>query len=372
MPEQLPVWLNEGVEPPESLKTSGWEPGMKPSAQYMNWLLNRTYKVLEELQNGGDMTEIEQRLDDLEREVTMHLEDLVKHGVYGTATGTNTLELTLDNVPAYVPGMLVAFKNTTENTGAVTLTINELGPKPIKKANGRDLASGHLKAGAIYQVRYDGTVFFLLGEGGDYGTATSSHVLEGQTIGTEEGLIEGMIKNYGRAVLGQGYTNPKSYKADGGGSLVVEPNTGYYEAGKNANGFGSIIMTDSNFIASNIVSGKSIFGISGTASVASMGGKRWKHIESPFVYNSSNLKSTMTITDVNFTVKTAVLVRLPYDTSGAVAGVIDNNSGMNSSGRLFYNSSGTGLVLNLSQSGTTVTLTLSGADWNNYGVTLFE
>lgn len=41
MPEQLPIWRNEGVEPPESLKTSGWEPGMKPSAQHMNWLFNQ-------------------------------------------------------------------------------------------------------------------------------------------------------------------------------------------------------------------------------------------------------------------------------------------------------------------------------------------
>ncbi|AJK87693.1 MULTISPECIES: hypothetical protein [Lysinibacillus] len=53
MPEQLPEWNATGVEPPQSLKDSGWQPGMKPSAQHMNWLLNRAFKCIEELQQAG-------------------------------------------------------------------------------------------------------------------------------------------------------------------------------------------------------------------------------------------------------------------------------------------------------------------------------
>lgn len=53
MDEQLPVWLNPGVEPPESLKNTGWQPGVKPAAQHMNWLLNRTYNVLRALQEDS-------------------------------------------------------------------------------------------------------------------------------------------------------------------------------------------------------------------------------------------------------------------------------------------------------------------------------
>lgn len=79
MAEQLPVWLNKGVEPPESLKTSGWEPGMKPSAQHINWLLNRTYNVLKALQKNGDITQIEQELGDLETEFTKHSGDKTAH-----------------------------------------------------------------------------------------------------------------------------------------------------------------------------------------------------------------------------------------------------------------------------------------------------
>ena len=35
----------------------------------------------------------------------------------------------------------------------------------------------------------------MLGEGGEYGTAQPEHVLEGYTIGTEEGLKTGTIHN---------------------------------------------------------------------------------------------------------------------------------------------------------------------------------
>lgn len=52
MPEQLPKWQAIGTEPTIELQTNGWQPGMKPSAQHMNWLFNRAYKCLEDLQNN--------------------------------------------------------------------------------------------------------------------------------------------------------------------------------------------------------------------------------------------------------------------------------------------------------------------------------
>lgn len=122
-----------------------------------------------------------------------HKADLVSHGIYGVATGANTLVMTNSNVTAYVEGMLVAFKNTTANTSAVTLNINSLGAKAIKKANGNALTSGNLKAGGIYQLRYDGSSFILLGEGGEYGTATASDVLIGKTLGTDNGIVSGLF-----------------------------------------------------------------------------------------------------------------------------------------------------------------------------------
>ena len=90
MAEQLPVWLNAGVEPPESLKTGGWEPGMKPSAQHMNWLLNRTYNVLKALQANSDLTQIEQELSELETEFTQHSGDKIAHITSQERTKWNT------------------------------------------------------------------------------------------------------------------------------------------------------------------------------------------------------------------------------------------------------------------------------------------
>lgn len=82
MAEQLPVWHNAGVEPPDSLKNTGWQPGIKPSAQHMNWLLNRTYNVLKALQENGDLAQIEQDLSELETKVTQHLNDMTKHNQF--------------------------------------------------------------------------------------------------------------------------------------------------------------------------------------------------------------------------------------------------------------------------------------------------
>ncbi|MED1904940.1 hypothetical protein P4V38_03040, partial [Cytobacillus firmus] len=79
MAEQLPKWDAVGVEPPAVLKTDGWQPGMKPSAQHMNWLFNRIYKCLEEIQLNGGTEEIQQELAALQELVTAHQADYVKH-----------------------------------------------------------------------------------------------------------------------------------------------------------------------------------------------------------------------------------------------------------------------------------------------------
>ena len=72
MANELPVWMDRGVEPPESLKISGWQPGMKPSAQHMNWLFNRSYMVLKELQENGGIAE-------LQAQFAAHLDEIMPH-----------------------------------------------------------------------------------------------------------------------------------------------------------------------------------------------------------------------------------------------------------------------------------------------------
>lgn len=75
MAEQLPFWQDPGVEPPDLLKTNGWQPGMKPSAQHMNWLFNRIYKCIAEIQAGSGTKELEQELVALKLSLGKHLAD---------------------------------------------------------------------------------------------------------------------------------------------------------------------------------------------------------------------------------------------------------------------------------------------------------
>lgn len=100
----------------------------------------------------------------VDRAVKTHQADLVSHGIYGVATGTNALVMTDSKVTSYVDGMLVAFKNTTASTSATTLNINNLGAIPI--INSEREAQTDLKNNGVYTVRYSDGNFILQGSQG--------------------------------------------------------------------------------------------------------------------------------------------------------------------------------------------------------------
>lgn len=111
MPERTPIWRNEGVEPPESLKNSGWEPGMKPSAQHMNWLFNQlavlaanagttvedllTSTSIENALSANQGRVLNKNFTTLETQVTTHLD---KHMAYVIASknSNQTLQTGVD------------------------------------------------------------------------------------------------------------------------------------------------------------------------------------------------------------------------------------------------------------------------------------
>ncbi|MCY9516377.1 hypothetical protein [Paenibacillus apiarius] len=49
----LPEWKKQGMRPPESKITEGYNVMDKPPAAWMNWHMNTTYEALEELQNNA-------------------------------------------------------------------------------------------------------------------------------------------------------------------------------------------------------------------------------------------------------------------------------------------------------------------------------
>ena len=151
-----------------------------------------------------------------EEEFNQHLRQNISHNHYAVATGTNTLVSTISDITSLVAGLSVRFKNTTANTGAVTLNLNGLGAKPVVKSAGTALSSGNLKAGGLYTVVYDGTSFFLQGEGGEYGTATASQVLTGYTLGTESGIVSGTLTLPSKSATGvSSRTSSNTFKVTG-------------------------------------------------------------------------------------------------------------------------------------------------------------
>lgn len=49
----LPNWEAPGIEPPLSLRQNGWKAGVKPPDEYFNYLQNRAYEALKELQENA-------------------------------------------------------------------------------------------------------------------------------------------------------------------------------------------------------------------------------------------------------------------------------------------------------------------------------
>lgn len=121
----------------------------------------------------------------VETNATNHAKDTVLHTYYNTAGGSaNAKTVTLSPAPVgLVDGMAVVFKNTTANTGAVTLNVNNLGAKAIVKANGKALSANNLAVNGIYTVRYNATTgnFILQGEGSET-TLEADNILIGEQV----------------------------------------------------------------------------------------------------------------------------------------------------------------------------------------------
>lgn len=88
---------------------------------------------------------------------------------YGAAAGSANA-LTVDvtpNMPAYAAGSTVVFVPADDNTAAVTINLDGVGVKNLRRADGStSLAAGDLRAGRLAVATYDGAVFRLWGAHG--------------------------------------------------------------------------------------------------------------------------------------------------------------------------------------------------------------
>lgn len=113
------------------------------------------------------------------------------------------------------------------------------------------------------------------------GTATKDDVRTGKTIQTENGVVTGIFTSDATATAPQILSGQTAYvKGNKVTGTIASKTAQTYTPKTTAQTITSgqylsgtqTIAGDANLIASNIISGKSIFGIGGTATIASMGG----------------------------------------------------------------------------------------------------
>ncbi len=87
------------------------------------------------------------------------------NGSLNAAGAANAYTLTLNETgySAYFAGMWFACVIVATNTGASTINVNGIGAATITDRGGNALTGGELQAGGIYEFRYDGTNFQLMG-----------------------------------------------------------------------------------------------------------------------------------------------------------------------------------------------------------------
>lgn len=213
---------------------------------------------------------------------TSHLTSLGHIPYVNSAGSANVYSVTLPNVTNYVDGLPVCLKINVNATGASTLEVNTLGPKPIKDSFGNDIGPNGLKAGIIYTLRFNGDTgnFILQGKGGG-GNATSGDLLSGKTATVDSGPIFGQMSNRGAInyslKINESYTIPPGYHNGSGmvtQSIPTKGATNYVPwtnnqtiaAGQYLTG-NQVILGDSNLIPHSISYGKSIFNVSGTSAI---------------------------------------------------------------------------------------------------------
>ncbi len=216
-----------------------------------------------------------EELEDLKKSITASLNDLT----YETAGGTGTA-ITLSMQPLK-QGYNKTFIASANNGGAAT-TIN--GKNLYKPGT---TTTPKLISGKAYTVWYNsvGDCFFI--KASAEGTATSSHVLAGYTFSNDDdtGLL-GDIVNRGTLnkvlALNETFNLSAGYYLGGkvtqniptqSGSTTTPGTADKTIVAANRYVNGDIkVKGDANLIASNIIVGKSIFGVAGSASIQSLGG----------------------------------------------------------------------------------------------------
>lgn len=195
--------------------------------------------------------------------INTHSENHLKHVDYVVATGTaNTYAVSLTPaVTSYVDGMAICVKININSTGASTISVNGMGAKAILDSLGNQISGGGLKAGIPYTMRYNGTSFIVQGKGGG-GTATADKILAPYTATNDTDFITGTIPTFNGVTMSSADIPVDTI-------AILKPQVGYYSP------TAVVYVYDADYTPSNIVSTANVFGLQGSATINSLGGKRY-------------------------------------------------------------------------------------------------
>lgn len=242
--QKLPEWNAPGVEPSESQKQTGFQPGMKPPAQWFNWHLNWSYLALKELQEkAAEKSYVDTELGTIQADIQQLQED-IQNADIPDASLTVKGKVQLSDVVSSTDKTKAATPSAVKIAYDEALAAKQLGVEQkalvVAALNSIGVAASTSETWAQLIPKISGVIRAT-------GNATAADLLTGKTASNASGPITGSMVN--RGAVSQNITAQN-------GSYTIP--VGYH------NGLGIIKAVFANLIAANIRSGVNIGGVVGT------------------------------------------------------------------------------------------------------------
>lgn len=185
--------------------------------------------------------------------------DKLDNSIYPTviATGTNSYVGATSSIVTLNKGTKLTLFVGIDATGNCALNLNAYGAKNIKDSFGNIVTN--LKANIPYNLCYNGTDFILQGKGGG-GNVTPDKMLSGVTATSNTGLVVGNIPSKAAATI-----NPST--------VAQTIAAGQYLSGDQIIAAITGTATDADVVAGKTYNSAAGILRTGTASIASLGGK---------------------------------------------------------------------------------------------------